>query len=762
MSSSAQAASGDPLNRPKWWVLATLGMGPVILFFPTLFLGKVLFWGTPMLQFVPWRQFALQTVRAGHLPLWNPLVGLGAPLLANYQSALLYPPNWLQAVVGVVPGQSWLIVLHLAWTGLGMWVLARRLGFTDLASLVAGLCFSLSTYLVGRSGFLSINAAVAWVPWVIAGVDRLAVTSKAGWLKSGDRWAYVWTVAALALQWLAGHAQIAWYTLLLAVVWLVWRALHHAGTAGLIKAISRLGLAGAAAVCLTAPQLLPTLAYLSISQRASSVGRELAMTYSFWPWHLLGLLTPDLFGSPASGDYWGYGNYWEDAIYVGVLPACMAVAAGWRAIRGRGPIPATGRFLLGLSGVSVVLALGWNTPLYPWLYDWAPTFSLFQAPARWTLWLVFSLALLAGMGVDGWRPARDRGLYWLRLGTAGGVAVVLGAGLAAVGLRGIHSTFIRSVGMAGFWLVLTGALGLVRRPNPGFVWAGAVALVVGLDLVVAGWGLNPVTDSELYRAGSVLTAQVKGDGRIYMAPDIEYAYKYDTVFRFDSFQPGYDFFQVRQVGLADANMLDGVASVNNFDPILPGRYEAVMAVLPGLSMETQAHWLTAMDVELAATASDPAGRPVLRQLPAGRRAWFVDRVQFAANETEALQQALTDGFDPTHTAVIEGLTETLVPLRPGAGHADWLATDDPNRMGLTTASSTGGWVVISASYDPGWSASVDGRATQLCPADGMLMAVWVPPGDHTLWLEYGSRPLLIGLAAAVLGLAAAGALWRWG
>ena len=78
------------------WILVTLG--PLILFGPMLIRGEALFWGTPLLQFVPWRQFALNSIRQGHLPLWNPMLGMGAPLLANYQSALLYPPNILLGI----------------------------------------------------------------------------------------------------------------------------------------------------------------------------------------------------------------------------------------------------------------------------------------------------------------------------------------------------------------------------------------------------------------------------------------------------------------------------------------------------------------------------------------------------------------------------------------------------------------------------------------------------------------------------------------
>jgi uncharacterized membrane protein YfhO len=69
--------------------------------------------------------------------------------------------------------------------------------------------------------------------------------------------------------------------------------------------------------------------------------------------------------------------------------------------------------------------------------------------------------------------------------------------------------------------------------------------------------------------------------------------------------------------------------------------------------------------------------------------------------------------------------------------------------------------VVSATYAPGWSASTEGSLTQVYPADGMLMAIWVPAGDHTVWFEYTSRPLLVGVLLALLGLVAGGALWKW-
>jgi hypothetical protein len=146
---------------------------PFILLAPVYLTGKALFWGTPLLQFGPWWSYAWQTLLSGHLPLWNPLLGMGAPLLANYQSALLYPPDWiyllLYALAGVrlmTWGMALVAALHLVWAGVGMAAILRRLGLGVLAQAVSGLAFGLSGYLVARLGFLSITSTAAWLPWV--------------------------------------------------------------------------------------------------------------------------------------------------------------------------------------------------------------------------------------------------------------------------------------------------------------------------------------------------------------------------------------------------------------------------------------------------------------------------------------------------------------------------------------------------------------------------------------------------------------------
>lgn len=125
-----------------------------------------------MLQFAPWRDYGFAQLLAGEAPLWM-LVGAGAPLLANYQSALLYPPNWLGILAPLDLAHNALLIGHIALTGVGMVVLTRRLGYPALGQVVAGLTFGLCQYVVARAGFYSINAAVAWTPWLVVAADRL-------------------------------------------------------------------------------------------------------------------------------------------------------------------------------------------------------------------------------------------------------------------------------------------------------------------------------------------------------------------------------------------------------------------------------------------------------------------------------------------------------------------------------------------------------------------------------------------------------------
>jgi hypothetical protein len=741
-------------NRVVWFV----ALGPLLLLGPALVQGRVMFWGTPLLQFLPWRTFALSILRQGYLPLWNPLVGMGAPLLANYQSALLYPPNLLLTMTRPAWASTLLVMLHLILAGVGAALLARRLGMDRLGQCVAGLAFGLSGYLLARSGFFSINATASWLPWVILAADRLVLTLPAtvGWRERV--WTCIPLAIVLALQWTAGHAQMAWYTLVLTGAWVLWRSLGG-GLRRLGISLVGVAAAGALAFALAAPQLLPTLEYLTQSYRAQTLDPAFALTYSFWPWRFLGLLAPGAFGTPVLGDYWGYGNFWEDAIYIGVLPLLLALVALVRGCLRRGPHVSLARFLSAVGIATIVLALGSHTPVFPWLFRRVPTFSLFQAPTRWMLLLDLCLALLAGAGASAWAKVEGRALYWSRLGTAGAGAVAGAAWLARLVLPDVEPTLIRAVSMAGVWLFLAGALVLLRRESASAAWTIAVAVVVMADVVVAGTGLNPVTTSDLYSGSTILSGRLDDGHRVYFPADLEQEVKFQWSFRFDTFAALDDWRQVRESGLPNVLLLDGIPSASNFDPLQPQRWATWMSALQGDGASESL--LRLMDVGWVAVPATSQDVPVEFQAGTGsERVRIVPRASLVESDDAALVAVTAPGFDPQAEVILEAEPGQPLPASGGSGTAALTSSADPNRAVVEIEADGPAWLLLSDTWYPGWEARVDGQRVSIWRGDYLFRAVPVPAGEHVV--EFIYRPVSF-IAGVVLACAAmvllAWALW---
>lgn len=771
-------------------------LAPFVLLAPVYLTGRALFWGTPLLQFVPWRSWAWETIRSGNLPLWNPLLGMGAPLVANYQSGLFYPPNWfyfLLAELGGVPvlawGQALMVALHLVWAALGMARLARTLGLNELAQTICGLAFSLSGYLVARAGFLSINAAVAWLPWILLFFLRLEGWQGGKLINQAARvkiYTFLILSMLIGLQLLAGHAQTAWYTLLLVLLWVGFWSTRKgrsflARAKRLLTSWSWAGMAYLLGAALAAVQLFPTAEYLLTSQRATELDYEYAMTYSYWPWRFLTFLAPNLFGDPVTGDYWGYGNYWEDSVYIGLLPFLLALggASHFFKMRKQGEHTLVNsttstslHYLAVFLGIlfvfACILSLGKNTSIYPWLYRNVPTFAMFQAPARLMLWAVFALVLLAGLGANSWRRPSGRTRYWLRLGMAGAVAVSVGAGLAQYFLSEVNTSFIRATALAGAWGVGACLLALLapidsasRPPQPASAgyqnqWQWVASLFVAVDLVLTGWGLNPAGGLDLYQKTALTADEVRSlvrEGRVYIPEDDEHIIKFEKFLRFDTFTPQEDWLHLRAALLPDINMLDGIPFANNFDPLVPGRFSRWMQSLSQADPETQGRLLNLMSVSVVERVdeSHPYGirfesletLPRLRWVPCARP---------AQDPEDALQQVLRGELDFAGEVVLEEVDASQVLACNGVENSIVQKKfEDPNRITVQVHAASSGYLVIADVWYPGWQARINGEPVKVLRANYLFRAVSVPAGEHEVQFFY--RPVWFYLGA-VISLAA--------
>src|SRR5512140_2082940 len=122
----------------RYWPILVLIGAPLVLFAPIL-IGRVWYWGVPLLQFYPWQRLAVEFYQAGQLPLWNSLVGNGAPLAANLQTGAFYPLNFLYLLLPTEYAMSDTAVLHVILAGLFMYAYLRVMKLTPLAALIGVL-----------------------------------------------------------------------------------------------------------------------------------------------------------------------------------------------------------------------------------------------------------------------------------------------------------------------------------------------------------------------------------------------------------------------------------------------------------------------------------------------------------------------------------------------------------------------------------------------------------------------------------------------
>lgn len=746
-----------PLHNLLW-------LFPLLLFAPTIFSGQALIWGTPSLQFIPWRILAWDQLQQGIWPFWNPYNGMGAPLLANYQLALYYPPSWPLYALQALGGSAWMawghtliLVAHLAWAGYGTAQLVKKLGLGALAQVVSGLAFSMSAFLIARAGFFSMVWSASWLPWALATVEQIA-----GETNLHHRWRSIaWLGLISGMQLLSGHAQITWYSLVFTGCWALVAGFSRGGWKNLLRTAGFSAVGLVIGVCFAAIQLAPTFELLQQSQRASAVSFDFAMTYSFWPWRILTFIAPNFFGNPAYGDYWGYASFWEDAVYLGLLPFLAALSTiGFLRVRKDPGKPLRGRIILLwlMSSIGLLLALGKNTPVFPFFYQHIPTFNMFQAPARYMLWPVFSLSILAAVGIDAW--SRPAGQKMRRLKRASFVIV---AGMAGVGgayflIPGIKASFIYSLLVASLFSLLTCHLAM-RKPlendlAAGNRWNWTVAIFVGVDLFIAGWGQNPATPANFY-AGEQTGRQEQSilNERIYIDEQSEYRLKFGRFLRFEDYRPVEAWANMRMLNIPNLNLLNETASANNFDPLRPARYDEWMNYLSDLPESQRLPWLNRMSVTLVEKAISEDGRDIrMEAIKGSTRFAFYSCAVPAVDGIDAWVETVNIVQNNVPKIVVEG--ETGLSADCNLHNTDKISIlfEQADRIVLAVDAVTDGWLYMADTWYPGWQADVDGTKTDIVRANYAFRAVPVQAGRHTVMIEYQPAWKVPSILVSLLGI----------
>jgi hypothetical protein len=79
----------------------------------------------------------------------------------------------------------------------------------------------------------------------------------------------------------------------------------------------------------------------------------------------------------------------------------------------------------------------------------------------------------------------------------------------------------------------------------------------------------------------------------------------------------------------------------------------------------------------------------------------------------------------------------------GIGHVEY-SRPSSDVIDVAANSAEPGFVRVLESFDPGWTATVDGRAAPVLPANGFEMAVPVGSGSHVVRLRYETPGRMTG------------------
>lgn len=161
--------------------------------------------------------------------------------------------------------------------------------------------------------------------------------------------------------------------------------------------------------------------------------------------------------------------------------------------------------------------------------------------------------------------------------------------------------------------------------------------------------------------------------------------------------------------------------------------------------------------------------PPIKNVHALGNAWFIRRVQWAANaDTEMLS---LNNFDPATTVIIDKRYQQLLP-------AQQFETDSSTQIQLTqyglnelhyaAKNNHNGFAVFSDIYYPaGWEAYVDGKETPIVRVNYLLRGLYIPAGTHEIVFRFHPHTYYLGqrisfwASLALLLLIVAGVIWEW-
>jgi len=774
-ASAAFSAEGIELHlSARWrrfWLTTGVALAATTTFFHRAIFSAGIFTERDMLRvYYPLRQYWAERVSHLEFPFWYPYDGLGQPFLGMAISGALHPINLLYLALPIAWAIKVNVLVCFPAAFAGVWCLLRRFGLSPAASSLGGLLFAFNGYMVTISGNLLYLMAAASFPWAFWAADRFFARPST---------ACALTAAVLlAAVLFCGDAQS--FAICEAALVILASIRHQRGRAR--ATLGKLAILWTLSGLLAAVQILPSLSAMSQGQ-AGQQSLEVALVWSTHPLRLAELLLGPIFahgGQPAAASLLAtsMSSLWADSIHLGLLAVALA---GIGLAHHRRSRPAV--LLFASAAAVLVLMLGKHAGLYALLFRAIPFWRPFRFPEKLTPYLMLPLACGAAVGLEiigrGRRRAHVVLFAALCLACGGALLIELRSGvfsgwimpsnLSADGSAAAAGLLHRNLLTAGGQTAAVMLLGLLAIAGVGNhrLRSWLLCLLAFAHLYLADESLYPLSSPGVLHPNAFASEVKAREGRAVLGG-----------FRVASGTADYHPPSIPGLSLSDAS---AISSSTSFAPDTPALWnlESINVYLPAFSNrihELLPHgpvwyrrYMRLFSAKYLSVPSDlyrrlggTPDRIVAEQRQLGlllvENPNVLPRAYLASPRCVSRGDSLRLMRSPDFAWDREALVECKEPLAPAPAEAGpgtvKILSYRAERVEMEARLSSPGLLVLTDSYDFGWSARVDGKPADVLPTNYAVRGLSLTPGTHSVVYEYHCPGFVPGLLLGLFALAA--------
>jgi hypothetical protein len=723
--------------------------------------GQLPFFRDLNTYFYPLRFSLGEAFRAGELPLWDRHFAMGFPMLADFQLGVFYPPHLLFLGLPFIQAVSWVYFFHYLVAVIGSYLLCRHWSYPRHQAIIGALLFTLSGTTVSLINLLNHFQSAVWLPWTILFWERFLLRNS--WRN------FMIMIAGFLMQFLAGSPEIYTMSMVLLMVDGL-SLLRKEGDGRMWKVLPWLAAANLAVATLAAVQLLPAIELIFQSRRQESIPYQEAASWSLNPWSLVNLVFLDKRVDMGQGD--GTQLFFDRDLpffvshYVGAIFLFGICFWLYNSTRNE---KATFGILIALS---LVLAFGAFTPVYPFLYRHVSVFRTFRYPEKLFFLTQAFLIVVTLRGISSFqRQDSDRSNRILRI-----TCVIWGAifmlYLALRSHPALVSEYIgrqKAVVLPAHWTLdhvasvllsferqlalLAGLLVLFFVEKNGYLreslFKCLLVTIVFIDLSWAHQGFQYLLKPESVLYGPrILNAPDTDPNRIFYYPSGKNLHAGGFVIKRSPSTPFGEISSIVSSNLLpNSGIYYGFDYMQDINALAKESYLTFLRFANQIEPEKQFRLLGALNVKYVVSFRplEARGITLVQHFPQHPswlykidrvvpRAYIVHRTKEETNSYQTLENLSGEPFDP----MTEVLLDRTLPSSVSSGaisEAKILKYGNLD-VRIHAASDKPGVLVFADSFYPGWHVYVDGKEERLLRANYFFRAVGIASGEHIVEFKY--------------------------